>query len=126
MVRGFVALLLCQLFGEIVARAAGLPVPGPVLGMALLVALLWGLGRHRMGAGASTEVESVADGLLANLGLLFVPAGVGVIQYGGLLASYGLAIGAAVVVSTLAALLATVGTFLAVKALMGRGVESEP
>ena len=32
----FIVLLSCQLLGEIIVIAAGLPLPGPVVGMALL------------------------------------------------------------------------------------------
>ena len=58
-------------------------------------------------------------GLLAALPLLFVPAGVGVVQYMGLLREQGLALAVALVVSTIATLLATVGVFLLVKRLTG-------
>ena len=51
--------------------------------------------------------------------LLFVPAGVGVVQYMGLLREQGLALAVALVVSTVATLLATVGVFLLVKRLTG-------
>jgi putative effector of murein hydrolase LrgA (UPF0299 family) len=40
MIAGLAALLVCQLTGEAVARLFGLPVPGPVIGMALLFAIL--------------------------------------------------------------------------------------
>ena len=49
------------------------------------------------------------------LSLLFVPAGVGVVQYLGLLSEHWVALAASVVVSTIATLLATVGVFLLVK-----------
>jgi putative effector of murein hydrolase LrgA (UPF0299 family) len=48
-----------------------------------------------------------------------VPAGVGVVQYLGLLRDQGLALAAALVVSTVATLIATVGVFLFVKRLVG-------
>ncbi len=51
--------------------------------------------------------------------LLFVPAGVGVVQYMGLLREQGLALAVALVVSTVATLLATVGVFLLVNRLAG-------
>ena len=91
MVLGFAILLVCQLLGEIASRGLALPVPGPVLGLVLLVAGLavWGRGRTDDDVAAS-PVARVGDGLLANLGLLFVPAGVGVIQYGGLLRAQAL------------------------------------
>ena len=40
MLGALVLLLGCQLAGDTVARAIALPVPGPVLGMALLFGLL--------------------------------------------------------------------------------------
>lgn len=122
MIRGFAVLLLCQLAGESVTHGLRLPVPGPVLGLALLVAGLavW----HRMRPFADktlrdSAVGQVADGLLTALGLLFIPAGVGVVQYIGLIGEYGVALGLALVVSTVVTLTATVGTFLLVKRLGG-------
>jgi putative effector of murein hydrolase LrgA (UPF0299 family) len=122
MIRGFAVLLLCQLIGEAVSHALALPVPGPVLGLALLVAGLavW----HRIDRFSDRTLQAsamgqVADGLLGALALLFVPAGVGVVQYAGLIGAYGLALGLALVVSTFATLVATVGTFLLVKRLCG-------
>nr|WP_305123392.1 CidA/LrgA family protein [Roseomonas sp. GC11] len=78
--------MLCQLGGEVIARALHLPVPGPVLGMVLLFAGL--LLRDRLrDDGAEPEAPGLpglgqtADTLLRHLGLLFVPAGVGVVVY---------------------------------------------
>ncbi len=72
----YLALILgCQLVGETVQVATGLPVPGPVIGMALLFAGL--LVRRGLPAG----LEGAAGGLLRHLALLFVPAGVGVMLH---------------------------------------------
>jgi putative effector of murein hydrolase LrgA (UPF0299 family) len=120
MIRGFAVLLLCQLVGEAVSHLLALPVPGPVLGLALLVAGLAAWHRFDRFADRTLQaspVGQVADGLLGALALLFVPAGVGVVQYGGLIGAYGVALGLALVVSTFATLVATVGTFLLVKRL---------
>jgi holin-like protein len=81
MLGALAALLLCQLAGEMLARAFGLPVPGPVIGMVLLFAAL--LARRRA---APEALARTADGLLGHLGLLFVPAGVGVVLHLPLLA----------------------------------------
>ncbi|PZW41045.1 holin-like protein [Humitalea rosea] len=102
MIAGLTTLLACQLAGELLARAFGLPVPGPVVGMVLLFAALM-LRRRPVPAGLNTT----ADGLLANLGLLFVPAGVGVVLYLPLLAREGPAIALAVVGGTLLTIAAT-------------------
>jgi holin-like protein len=122
MIRGFFILLVFQLVGEVLARGLALPAPGPVIGLALLVAALALYGRSRPfdeEALAASDLEQASRGLLAALPLLFVPAGVGVIQYLGLLRDQGVALAAALVVSTVATLIATVGVFLLVKRLVG-------
>jgi holin-like protein len=50
-------------------------------------------------------LSSVGSKLVDNLGLLFVPAGTAIITYGALFATDGLAILAALVISTLVAVL---------------------
>jgi holin-like protein len=107
-------LLTCQLIGEVAARAANLPVPGPVLGMVLL--LLGLLAMRRVPA----ALERTARGLLDNLSLLFVPAGVGVIQHLDILRVQWLPIAAAIVGSTVLAMLVTALSMLAVEALLAR------
>ena len=94
-------LLACQLAGEALARVTGLPVPGPILGLVLLFAGLTLRGRP------APRLEESADGLLAHLSLLFVPAGVGVVQYLPLLASEWLAVTASVVGSAVVAIAVT-------------------
>ena len=120
MIRGFFILLAFQLVGEVAARGLALPAPGPVIGLALLVVALSLYQRWRPldeEALAESDLGKAARGLLAALPLLFVPAGVGVAQYVGLLREQGLALAVALVVSTVATLLATVGVFLLVKRL---------
>ena len=98
------ALLLifgCQLVGELGVQAVDAPVPGPVVGMALLFA--WLLLRR----GPSETLQRTADGLLGHLSLLFVPAGVGVILHFRLIGNDWKAITIALVASTVATLLAT-------------------
>jgi putative effector of murein hydrolase LrgA (UPF0299 family) len=122
MIRGFFILLAFQLVGEVAARGLALPAPGPVIGLALLVAALGLCQRWRPfdeEALAASDLGQAARGLLAVLPLLFVPAGVGVVQYLSLLLEHGLALAAALVVSTVATLLATVGVFLLFKRLTG-------
>lgn len=94
-------LLVCQLAGEVVARAAGLPVPGPVVGMVILFVGLVVKGR------IPAPLDTIASGLLANLSLLFVPAGVGVMIHLRLIADEWLPISAAVVASTLVTIAVT-------------------
>lgn len=124
MIAGLTLILAAQLLGEVVARGAGLPVPGPVIGLVVLLALL-GL-RRRLPARlvpaplADGSLEATGRGLIAHLSLLFVPAGVGVVQSLDVLAAHGPALAAALTVSTVAALAATAGTFLLVVRLMER------
>lgn len=101
------ALLGCQLAGETLARLLALPVPGPVIGMALLLAWLSRGGE----AAPDSPVIGAADALLRHLSLLFVPAAVGLMQYFPLIAHYASAIAAAVALSTFAAMIVTALTF---------------
>ena len=84
----------CQLVGELVTRAAGIPVPGPVLGMVILFGFLVYRGA------VPEKLATVADTLLSHLSLLFVPAGVGVMLHFRLLGDDWLPLSVALVVST--------------------------
>ncbi len=124
-VTGLAILLVCQLAGETTIRFLGLAVdglafPGPVIGMAYLFAALL-IYREQV-----LEVtEPVAKGILANLSLLFVPAAVGIIQYGSIFAEFGLALIAALLVSTVLTLIVTVMVFIGVRRLTDRKDASE-
>ncbi|MEM7529153.1 MAG: CidA/LrgA family protein [Pseudomonadota bacterium] len=85
----------CQLAGETLVRFLALPLPGPVLGKAILFVglLVFGL---------PDDLRRTGEALLGNLSLLFVPAGVGVMLHGAILSTDWLAISVALVVSTLA------------------------
>ena len=91
-------IFVCQLIGELLVLATGLPVPGPVIGMALLfVALL-------VRGGVPKDLGGVADALVGNLSLLFVPAGVGVMLHVRLIGDELAPITLALVVSTVLAI----------------------
>ena len=99
--RGMAWLLIFQSAGELLARGLGLPLPGPVIGMVLLlVALRW--------PAVQTPVAICAEFLLSHLSLLFVPVGVGVMTHLSLVSQYGARMLAVVVLSTLAGLGVTV------------------
>jgi holin-like protein len=118
MIEAVTAVLLCQLAGEGLARLFGLPVPGPVIGLALMFAALVIRGRLLPEAPApqDTPLGALAGFLLANLSLLFVPAGVGIIGQSEVLARHGTGLIAALVVSTAATLAVTALVFKAVSA----------
>ncbi|WP_394787181.1 CidA/LrgA family protein [Rhodoferax sp.] len=91
--RGLAWLLLLQALGEGVTHLFGLPFPGPVVGLVLLLpALQWAWVRD--------PVAAMAELLLAHLSLLFVPVGVGVITHLHLVAQYGFQLLAVIVLST--------------------------
>ncbi|CCE02703.1 CidA/LrgA family protein [Bradyrhizobium sp. STM 3809] len=118
-------ILLCQLIGEVIVRGLGLPMPGPVLGLVVLLLLLLlrdkvrGLAVGPLANGATEgSIEGVSRVLLANLSLLFVPAGVGVVQKLDLVAAHGLAIAAVLVLSVVVTLLVTVAAFVVTSRLV--------
>lgn len=97
---GFAWLLALQAVGELLVRGLGWTVPGPVVGMALLlIALRWQRVRD--------SVAGCADFLLGHLSLLFVPVGVGVMTHLGVMSDYGLRIAVVVVLSTWMGLVVT-------------------
>ena len=97
---GLAWLLAFQSLGELLARGLGLPLPGPVIGMVLLLpALGWARVRE--------PVSSCAQFLLSHLSLLFIPVGVGVMTHLSLLSQYGLRMLVVLVLSTLAGLAVT-------------------
>ncbi len=99
---GYLTLIFsCQLAGEILVAALSLPTPGPVVGMALLFLGLLVHGR------VPEKLAEAADGLLQNLSLLFVPAGVGVMLHAGLLGRDWLPISISLVLSTAIAIAVT-------------------
>ena len=123
MIASLSVILLCQLAGEVVVRGVALPMPGPVVGLVLLLGLLLARDRFAVLARGPLRqggVEDTAKGLLAHLSLLFVPAGVGVVQKLDLLAERGTAIAVILAISVVITLLMTVATFLLASRLLAR------
>src|ERR1700730_14336711 len=102
MLKAFTILLGCQLVGEFLHRIFSLWVPGPVIGMFLLALLL--LGKP---SALSQPLVSTTRVLLQYLGLLFVPAGVGVIGNLNLIGREWIPVLVAVVGSTFLSLFVT-------------------
>jgi putative effector of murein hydrolase LrgA (UPF0299 family) len=119
MVPALTALLLAQLAGEALARASGLPLPGPVLGLALLLAAFAALPR------LADTVRPVAQGILAHLSLLFVPAATGIVGHLDRLGAEALPILAAIVISTVLAIAVGAGVFAAVARATGTAAAGE-
>ncbi len=115
MLNYFTLILCCQLAGELAVLATGLPVPGPVAGMVLLFVGLLVKG------GIPEGLAQAADGLLANLSLLFVPAGVGVMLHAKLLRDDWLPISLALVASTVLTIVVTAFAMTRLSALKARG-----
>ena len=112
-------LMMFQFIGEVLVTLTGIPFPGPLCGMALLLGYLYLRG------GPSEELTKVGMTLIDNLGLLFVPAGTAIVAYGALLASDGLAIAAALFASTIAAVIVS-GVIAASGASTARAGELAP
>lgn len=107
-------LILCfQLAGEIASRGLHLPLPGPVVGLVMLVTAC--LLRPLL----ADKIRSVAQGLLGQLSLFFVPAGVGVIVHLPTLAQHGLGLALALAISTILAITAGAVTFVTIAHLIG-------
>ena len=123
MIASLSLILLSQLIGEVIVRGTGVPVPGPVVGLMLLLLLLLARDRFAFLARGPLQgegLENAGRGLLANLALLFVPAGVGIVQKLDLLADRGLTILLVLAASVVVTLLATVATFIMTSRLMRR------
>ena len=94
-------LLMFQFAGEMMRAVTGLPVPGPVIGMVLLLIAL--LAKLPVPAG----IHATSRKLLAYLGLLFVPAGAGVVTRLPMIGAHWLPIVIAVVGSTIITMVIT-------------------
>ena len=101
MLLGFVVLLACWLVGEILVHCLALNFPGSVAGMLVLL----GVALFRGGTGRRTA--AAGNHLLSHLALLFVPAGVGLMEHGRLFADEGMAMLAVLALSTAVTMLVT-------------------
>ena len=122
----FAVLVGLQLVGEVLRQTLHLPLPGPLLGMVLLTILL--VARGSAGAAAERAIPpsllSAANGLIVNMGLLFVPAGVGIIAELDVLRREWLAILAGLVVSTVLGLVVTGLVMHHVSRIVGSGLRA--
>jgi putative effector of murein hydrolase LrgA (UPF0299 family) len=103
MIQGLVQLFIFQALGELVSKFALPFIPGPVLGLVLLLAYLSVRGH------VPAAIDLVGGSVLQHLGLLFIPASVGVVLYLPVLQANAWAISAALVVSVVATVAVTAG-----------------
>ena len=94
-------LIFCQAAGELLHALAGVPIPGPVLGIGLLLLGLCVWNKY------SAPVLPAADTLLSYLSLFFVPPGVSTVMQVGRLAHVWPAVILALLGSSILALIVT-------------------
>jgi putative effector of murein hydrolase LrgA (UPF0299 family) len=108
MIPALLVLLGCELAGNALHQMVGLPVPGPVIGMSILAAALaFRKGGANSGSPITGSLEQTAENLIRHMGLLFVPAGVGLVAEIDVLWSEWLPIAAGLIGSTLLSLVVT-------------------
>lgn len=95
-------ILGAQGIGALVVWLGHVPLPDAVIGMMLF--FLYLLLNKRL----SEDIETTGDTLLRYLPLFFVPASVGVMRYGDLLARHWLALAVTLTISVLATMLVTI------------------
>lgn len=103
MLRALVILFTCLFAGNLLNRLTGVPVPGPVIGLLIMLAILV------LSGGPDQPLKQIGDGLLRNMSILFVPAGVGLMTQLPALEHDATAIGVAILVSTALGMTATAG-----------------
>lgn len=114
-------LFSCNLLGEALVRGAKIPIPGPVLGLVILALGL--IIDRRLRSASATDLNSntigkTADNLLGVLGLLLVPAGVGIVEKVEVFHRYGLGLAIAIAGSVIATLVCAVFSFLLTERLV--------
>lgn len=102
MLKAFLTLVIAQLAGAGLQVACHLPLPGPVIGLFLLAVPL-----ALRPAWQQSGLDRVAGGLLRHMGLLFVPAGVGMIDHLDILRTEAVPLIGGLVGSTLLSLVVT-------------------
>ncbi|SLN16878.1 hypothetical protein AQS8620_00349 [Aquimixticola soesokkakensis] len=118
MILTLATLLLFQLMGEVITRWLHLGLPGPVVGMALIAAAF------ALFPAFAAWMRTTVSGLLAHLSLLFVPAGVGVVQHWDKFEAHALSLGGVLILSVAGAITAGALTFKAVNRALGYADEA--
>ena len=99
MLDGLLILLAFQFAGDLLVRTFGLPLPGPVLGMVLLLVALTSR------AAVLQRIAPAANLLIGNLTLLFFPIGIGIVLEWERYSEHGVALLVSIVAGTIIALI---------------------
>lgn len=79
LLRQFLIILIICFIGEVLSKVVHIPLPGSIIGMILLfICLLLGVIKLEM-------IEEISKFLLDHLAFFFIPAGVGLLAYIGIL-----------------------------------------
>jgi len=83
MLRAIFIIFFFQLLGEALKKFFEMRIPGPVIGLILLLAALVFLKKFKTTAiiNLKNDVENTSNYILSYLSLLFVPIGVGVVMH---------------------------------------------
>jgi holin-like protein len=111
MLKYLTAITLFDVAGDFIQSTARLPIPGPVIGMALLLLALIGKGSLPDG------LDRAATGILSYLPMLFVPAGVGIMVHFDLIRAEWPAITVAIGLSSVLTIVVTATTMRSVERL---------
>jgi holin-like protein len=111
MLKYLTAITLFYVAGDFIQSTARLPIPGPVIGMALLLLALIGKGTLPDG------LDRAATGILSYLPMLFVPAGVGIMVHFDLIRAEWPAITVAIGISSVLTIVVTATTMRGVERL---------
>ncbi|QFR34739.1 CidA/LrgA family protein [Ancylobacter sp. TS-1] len=101
MLQSLTIIVACLVLGEAARLVTGAPLPGPVIGMVLLLALLV------LRRGPAPEMQQTCQGLLRNMALFYVPASVGLVNELPRLIAQAGPIAAAILGSTVLGMIAT-------------------
>ena len=81
MLKSIFIILLYQLIGELFQKFFGLSIPGPVIGLVLLLVTLLLIQKRQRAVPIKEDLYNSAEILLNYLPLLFIPVGVGVVMH---------------------------------------------
>ncbi len=116
---GFAILVGFNVAGDLISYLSPVKAPGAVIGMVLLTLVLavrrQTQTRFEEEAALPSKLDRVADAVIANMGLMFIPAGVGVVAQLALVSANLAALVVAVIISTIAALMVTGWVFTTVE-----------